>query len=392
MLHLSRRDNLRTVALVLAAIFLRSTPAIAASNVTPYVVQAILPLTGSLAFAGQQELQTLRVIEKFVDAHGGILGHPLSFSVADDESNPAISVQLMQGFIQAKVPVVIGPALSSTCAAALPLLQNGPVSFCLSPGIHPPHDSFMFSLSVTTNDEVAAFFRYARQRGWSKIAVITATDASGQVVDQAVAKALSASANTSVQLVDHQHFNATDVSVDAQMAHIKAQGPDALLAWSVGSAFGSLVRGINDVGLGIPILTSYGNMNTAQLRQYRDALPAELLFAAPLGMSVDGDPGPVRDAQRTYFNVLRASGVDPYGGTLVWESAMLLIYAVRHTGVAVGPGQLLAYIEKLRSWSGIQGVYDFSDPGKQALVDTAVAIYRWQNGTATFARLNTPRR
>ncbi len=46
-----------------------------------------------------------------------------------------------------------------------------------------------------------------------------------------------------------EHYNATDVGVGAQLANVKAANPDAIFGMTVGTATGTLLRGLRDAGL-----------------------------------------------------------------------------------------------------------------------------------------------
>ena len=60
----------------------------------PYEINVILPMTGAAAFLGKADTNALNVIEATVNKAGGIRGRQIKFVVADDESNPALAVQL----------------------------------------------------------------------------------------------------------------------------------------------------------------------------------------------------------------------------------------------------------------------------------------------------------
>ena len=62
-----------------------------------------------------------------------------------------------------------------------------------------------------------------------------------------------------VTVVDRAHFNITDVSVAAQIEHIKEANPQALLAWSSGSPIATVFKGIAQAGLDIPVATANSN-------------------------------------------------------------------------------------------------------------------------------------
>ena len=92
---------------------------------------------------------------------------------------------------------------------------------------------------------------------------ITSTDASGQDADRALDAALSLPENKSTfQVVAREHFNPTDISVSAQIAHIKASNAQVLIAWTTGTPVGTVFRGVTEGGLDIPVVTTNGNGST----------------------------------------------------------------------------------------------------------------------------------
>jgi branched-chain amino acid transport system substrate-binding protein len=121
-----------------------------------------------------------------VNKLGGIAGRPLQFVYHDDQTSPQVAVQLANDVLAEKPAVILGSGLLATCAAIAPLMTNGPVDYCLSPSLHPPAGSFTFSSSSSAIDQSAAVVRYYRLKGWTKIATINNTDATGQANDKAM--------------------------------------------------------------------------------------------------------------------------------------------------------------------------------------------------------------
>ena len=238
------------IALLLGAGVLTLTFARADSAPEPYRLNMLVSLTGPIAFTGSEHLQTWKIVADLANEHGGIGGRPLEIVPHDDQSSPVLAVQEANALIAQHVPVIVGPAVTATCAAVVPLVKNGPILYCLSPAIHPTRGGYIFSSFVTIFDDASALLRYARDRHWSKIAMITATDASGQEVDRAFGQAFALPQNASLHFIDQQHFNTTDLAVNGQMAHIKASDPDLLIAWTTGTSFGTLLHGIHDAGFG----------------------------------------------------------------------------------------------------------------------------------------------
>ena len=144
---------------------------VAATSVTraddqPYEINAVLPLTGAVAFLGKGEQAALEVVQDLVNKRGGIRGRPIRFVVLDDQSSPQLAVQLTNGLIAKGVPAIIGSTLAAICNAQAPLVKDGPVLFCLSPVITPPAGSYVFTSGQTTDDLISATLRFLQSRGW----------------------------------------------------------------------------------------------------------------------------------------------------------------------------------------------------------------------------------
>src|ERR1700721_1593626 len=66
-----------------------------AQDKTPYELNAILSVTGAGAFIGSPVAEALKIVEKDVNATGGIPGRPLKIIELDDGSNPQVTLQLV---------------------------------------------------------------------------------------------------------------------------------------------------------------------------------------------------------------------------------------------------------------------------------------------------------
>jgi branched-chain amino acid transport system substrate-binding protein len=263
------------------------------------------------------------------------------------------------------------------CNAMAPLMTAGPVQYCMSPGVHPAAGSYMFTSSVSTHDLGRALVRFYRLKGWTKIAIITSTDASGQDADKGFDETLALPENKDMQVVAHQHFNPTDVSVSAQIETIKAANPQALIAWSTGAPVATIFKSIIQSGLEVPVGTTDGNMTFAQMKQYADFLPKQLYIPAAEWVTYSSgsakDPG-VAKAQARFAEVFKAAGQTPdVASALSWDPAVATIEALRKLGPTATAAQLRDYLSKLNGYAGIDGVYDFTkEPQRGLTVDDAV--------------------
>src|ERR1700730_6535507 len=219
---------------------------------------------------------------------GSIEAHPFHFIFYDDQSSPQTAVQLTNRVIASKPAVLLASSLVAACNAMAPLMQDGPAMYCFSPGIHPPKDSYVFTSSVSTLDLADALVRYFRLKGWTRLAFMTSADATGQDAERGLNEVVERPENKDITVVERAHFNTTDVSVAAQIEHIKEAKPQALIAWGTGTPIATVFKGIIQAGLDIPIATTNGNMTYAQMAQYASFLPKQLYMAAPEWVQHDG--------------------------------------------------------------------------------------------------------
>lgn len=375
----------RVVAMAIATALL-FTVGVSRADEAPVEIYALLPLTGFGAFFGKATLQSVQAFEAMTNRNGGIRGRPLKFTVLDDQTNPQVSVQLFDQIIAKGGTIVIGPGFTASCSAALPLLVKGPLTYCLSPGVHPPIGSYMFAADASSTDLWGAQFRFARERGWTRIATLLTSDASGQDIAHQLDVLAALPENKSVHLVSRETFNLNDLSVSAQMANIKSANPDVLLTGATGAPFGTLLRGAHDVGLDVPIFASSTNMTPEQMSQYASYLPPQLLFANPRGVVFEPSaPAPIRDAQRAFFEAFRATGVAPgQGHTIPWDAMAIVVDALRHLGPNATAAQLRDYIAGLDHWMGMSGDYDFGKLPQRGLGLDSVVVYRWNAAKADY--------
>ena len=360
----------------------------------PYAIHVILPLTGNGAFLGQGHRDSLDTLAEIVNKSDGIAGRPLRFVYHDDQSNPQVSVQLATEIIAQKPAVILGSSLVAMCAAIAPLMQNGPVDYCLSPAYHPPAGGFVFSSGASSLDQSAAILRYFRMKGWTKIATLANTDASGQSNDKSMDELVARPENKDISLVTRQHFNPSDISVAAQIERIRASGAQAIIAGVTGTAAATVFKGMVQAGLDIPIEVTSGNESFPQMEAWKDFLPRGLLMSSAAFPEHDGlltlDPR-IEEAQHAMYAALAAHNLkaDNMEATS-WDAALIVVAALRKLGPTATAAQIRDFIANLTDFAGIDGIYDFKvHPDRGLGPDSAIAV-RYDLKTKTWVWLTRP--
>lgn len=363
-----------------------------ATAADPYEVNAIIPLTGGGTFIGVAERDALTALEASVNKSGGIAGRPLHFAIADDQSNPSLAVQLTNGLLAKKVPVIIGSSLTAMCNAQTPLITGGgPLMYCLSGGYHPGTNPYLYGGSVNSFDFIAGGLRYMRLKNWHRIAVVTSTDSSGQDGDHAVDTLIQLPENKSLTLVTREHFNNTDLSVAAQMEHIKAAKPDALLIWTTGTALGTVLRGDKDAGLDdLPAVVGSGNGTYAQMRQYASFVPKTLLLPGEAVLAADHVTDRATAAALRDMRTAMAPIKPDLLHLTAWDPALIVVAALRKVGPNATAEQLRAFIASQTHFVGGAGPYNFAAVPQRGLDQNAVYMVRWDAPSDSFIGVSKP--
>lgn len=359
----------------------------------PLRIDVIGSSTGSFAFVGARTIESMNVLQKVVNAEGGVNGRPVQFVYSDDQTNPVVAVQLANAAIARGVPVLLGPLSAAACAAVMPLVVTGPLNYCLSPVVTGPPNGYMFSTGAGTVANNVVMVRFFHNRGWKRVAIIASTDASCRDGERYIDNALALPENRDMQVVAREHFAPTDLSVAAQVAQIKANAPQAILTCASGTIFATVLHGLHDAGVDIPTAASSANMIYDQLASYAGILPRELYFAAERGFVLDNKlgEGPVKARQQQFFAAFRAAGIRPeYQATVVWDPTLIVIDALRHTGPHPTAAALRTYILGLHDWAGIAGIYYFRDGSQRGIGENALQVDRWDGAHSTFAVVSRP--
>ncbi len=378
-------------AVVVAALVCSSAGASRAAG-EPLEIHTILSLTGQGAFLGKAAQTTLAILEAKVNKAGGINGRPIKFVEYDDTSSPQVDVQLANQLIAKKVPVVLGPEITASCNAIGSMFRDGPVLYCLSSSYHPERGGYTFAYGVEANDIAATIVRYLREHGLKRIAFLGSLDASGQDGERSFDAALARPENKDITVVERQHFVLADQTVLAQLARVKSSGAQALYTWAVGTPMGTIYHGIQDSGLDIPVTVAGVNTINAQMKQYGDILPRGMVANGMAFMVPDSLPrGPLKSSVHDFSEALKTATGEraDFGYTIAWDPASIIVDAFKKVGANATPQQLRDYIDSLHSWTGVTGMYDFSD-GNNRGIDGAssMVIVRWDAAKSNWVAVS----
>lgn len=363
------------------------------SSKSPYVVNAILSLTGPGSFLGTREDKALHALASEMNKTGGIDGHPIEIKAQDNRSNASTAVSLATPLVSSGVSVIFNGSLTAPDKAVDALASsNGPFIYDLSPIENPPSGSMIFAAGTPLSLDAEAYLTFLKSKGYDRIAIITSTDASGVGGYKQLVSSLKSPQFSSIHLVANQSFDPSAVSATTQLSVIKAAKPQALIIWTTGSPLGTVLNGMSALGMeDIPTITDNGNTSYAELHHFASVLPKDFYFPTPLFyLPASKIPNSqVRSKVETFDKAISAIGGHPgnpyaYG----WDPATLVFDALKKLGIHATAKQILQYMQNLHNVPGVFGLYNTSTEHHHGLNVSDIVMTNWTGHS--FAQASGP--
>ena len=209
----------------------------ASSSNTPIVACGDLALAGPYAQIGETDNWGAQAYFKYVDAHGGILGHKVTYVTLNNQSNAAQSELNARKCIQTyHAQFIIGPESGADTESALPIaIANHTILISLSSGWqsngYPASElnswGFPGFYDVFAEDQIASVQNLIVPRHYTKVALLEDNCGSVCLANQGTVQALAK--QDGFQLVSTQidQVGATDVT--PQVLAMLAAKPQIIL-------------------------------------------------------------------------------------------------------------------------------------------------------------------
>ncbi|MEE8450217.1 MAG: ABC transporter substrate-binding protein [Thermodesulfobacteriota bacterium] len=327
----------------------------------PYKIGAVLSTTGPAAFMGEPQKNSLLMIQQEINSRGGIDGHPLQMIIYDDASNRDQAIKAVNRLIeQDRVVAIIGPSLSSSTLAAIPLVEEGKVpliSCAAAVEIVRPVKPWVFKTPPSDALAVERILTFLKSRQLSKLGLIYDQDAFGTAGRD---RFFEQSSSRDIELVAKERYDAKEIDMREQIRKVVAKGAQAIVVWGTGPAPVVIARDMKDMGVDLPLINSHGVIPSELVELGREAvngsyLPVLSFFATELLSD--------RDPQKKLINKYRADYQKRYGraqifGSYAWDAAWMVIDALKNVGA--DRKKIRDYLENLKNVLGISGVYNIS--------------------------------
>jgi branched-chain amino acid transport system substrate-binding protein len=401
------RNPVRSSLFTFVVLFTLVTSAACGSKPTPTPAQAktgstykigfVAAITGSAASLGVPERDAAAMIQKQMDAQGGIQDakgvlHPVKILIQDTESSGDVAVPLVKKLMDDEgVVVIIGPTRSPEAMALIPVVQEGKVamlSMASSSGIVKPVAERKWVFKVAQSNEHTAPWqvKYAKAKGLTKIANVYVNDAYGEDGASAIRQTAK---DEGLEIVLEETFASGDKDMTAQITKIKASGAQAVLVTAILPEAAIFTKQYRELGLTLPLIHNSG-IGTQSFIDLSGAANAEgVIF--PIGKLVATDALPDSDPQKPvlkqFVTDFKASaGKEPSQfAAHAWDCFQIVLQVLKTLpdGLSLEEqrSRLRDGIENLKGFVGADGVFNFSAQDHVGLSMNDVVLVRVHDGT-----------
>jgi branched-chain amino acid transport system substrate-binding protein len=360
----------------------------AAADTKPVKIGAIFSVTGPASFLGAPEEKTVRMFVDKLNAAGGVNGQQIALVLKDSGGSPEKAVSFARQLIEEeKVLAIIGPSTSGETMQIKALCEENQmilVSCAAAEVIVNPVAQYVFKTPQKDSQAVTWIYRTMRDKGISKIAVLTGNDGFGaagkkQLEDLAKTEGIEILAN---EVYDKQATDLTDV-----LTKVKGtRGVQAVVNWSIVPAQSIVAKNMKQLGLNVPLFQSHGFGNRKYVEQAGVAAEGTLFPAGRL-LVVDElpDSHPQKALLAAYkkdYEATYREDVSTFGGH-AYDAILVVTEALKKAGVA-DRAKVRAAIENLRGLPGTAGVFNFSATDHTGLDLSAFEMLTVKNGKFTI--------
>jgi branched-chain amino acid transport system substrate-binding protein len=343
------------------------------------VLGAIVPSSGPFAEWGRANTVTLQMLEKQVNASGGVNGAKLRIAILDDATKPAQATNNLRKLAgDEKALAVAGPLTSSAAEVTFPVANEMKIvatsQASSKPGVAKLNRPWAFRNTIDEGVLGRTTVPYYKKSfNIKSVAIIfDAKDATAATVGSKIMPALMKENEIEVlNANDPLSFNTGDLDVSAQVTKIKALNPDGVVVSADYSQAVTVIREMKRQGLLKPVVGSTQLISSAILK----AAP-EIPIVAPATFyaNMKGER-PEKFVNELQPLLRKTSGLPPeiepsmYDAN-IYEIVSIYIDAIKKTGVTGKPENLEAdrmkirdYMAKLAGFPGLGGPIGFNDDG-----------------------------
>ncbi|MGH3632101.1 MAG: ABC transporter substrate-binding protein, partial [Sciscionella sp.] len=160
-----------------------------------------------------------------------------------------------------------------------------------------------------------------------------------------------------------------------------------LVVWATGTPVGVALKGIQQLGIKLPVMTTDGNLANAFLDRIAAYTPDTLLIPATRDFWWQTLPknDPAYKLEKEYHDKYQSKyGEQPdFGPGVAYDAVLVMAQAIEKAG-STNAGGIKAALEKVDGFEGVVGTYHMSADDHRGLTVEDVRMVQAKNGKFTY--------
>jgi len=372
----------------------------------PYAVGAVFSITGGASFLGEPQRNTVRMIAEWVNAAGGIQGHPLKVIVEDTKSEEGQAVLAVRKLLEKdKVAAVIGPSTTGESMAVVPIMEKAQtpmVSCAAALSIVTPkeeldrilnaktfempkkQDKWIFKTAQTDTSAVEKIYEHMKKKGITKVALITVTTGFGDFGRQELKRVAPV---YGIAIVADERYGPKDSDMSAQLTKIKGTDAQAVINWSIGPPQVIVTKNWKQLAMKIPLYQSHGFGSKRNIELAGGSAEGVLCPLGHLAVAEKLKEGHPQKAvvvkYKSEYEKHFKTDVSSFGG-YAWDALYLVLDALKAEGY--NKAKIRDFLEtQVKNWPGVSGVFSMKAEDHTGLNKDAFEMIVVKNGDWAFA-------
>jgi branched-chain amino acid transport system substrate-binding protein len=341
-----------------------------------YKIGFLAAVTGGGSALGEPERDVAVMLQKQLDAEGGIVGpdgvrRQVKLLIYDTQTDGGTAISVVKKLIEDEGVVgLIGPTTSPVAMALLPVVQEAElpiISMASSSAIVNPVAERKWVFKVAQSNEHTSPWqvKYVKAKGMTRVANLYVDNAYGLDGAEAIRRTAEAEG---VEIVLEDTFAAADKDMTGQLTKIRASNAEAVLVTAIPPAAAIFTKQYREMGLTLPLLHNSG----VAMKPFIDLAGVENVEGVifPMGKLVATYELPDDDPQKAVLiefveRFQEETGKEPstFAGH-AWDSIFIMTEALAtlESGLSLAEQrrQLRDAIENTKGFVGVDGVFNFT--------------------------------
>ena len=284
--------------------------------------------TGPLSNIVQSLTTPVTMAVDEINAGGGVLGKPVTYTLADDATDPNVASESLEGLLEdSKVDAIMGPTSSGITLNIIDEVRRRNVLMCSGSNTSAElstMDSRGFYFRTTPSDRLQgpALGKLVLKDSRKKVGILARRDTYGLGLASSVKKTLE---NGHARVVADVSYDPDATSFDREVQKVVDKKPDAVIVLGFESDGSDIVRTLIAKGLSpqqFPIYTADGMRTNAFPTLLDPNNPA-----AATGLKGTSPATQPAGVQHPFLDAFNATGIDPIYSSFYYDCTILTALA-----------------------------------------------------------------